>query len=64
MGCCKKVKIPTEQDKIVQAVRRANRATRSNRVPAGTVTKICTNCFTKTISTKCQVCGSTNLKSS
>lgn len=64
MGCCgnRKVKIAAAQRRVVKKVEndkvyRNNSVTKSNRSPAGTITKTCPNCKTTTILRICPVCS-------
>ena len=56
MACCGKgLKIPPEQQKILDEInrKRAGSGVKSNRSPAGTIAKQCPKCGTKTIVNIC-----------
>lgn len=62
-GCCGggKVNIPSDQQKIVDAVKKKenytpNTGVKSNRTPAGTIAKQCPQCGTKSTGNSCPIC--------
>ena len=59
MACCgKNIKLPPEQQKILDEInrKRRNSGVKSNRSPAGTIAKQCPKCGTKTIVSICPIC--------
>lgn len=68
MSCCKRIRPNQDQVKVVNKVKqltkpsvvnsvyKPNSAVKSNRSPAGTIARQCTNCGTKTIAKICPVC--------
>lgn len=66
MACCGKgLKIPADQQKIINEVNKQNQdklriarpVVKSNRTPAGTMAKQCPVCGTKTIVNICPICS-------